>query len=94
MATKDNSFLFLPNSSTLDFLTESHNWIPLNYRLSTPPPLPQFSQFTKSQDPGRDVKLPAYLNDVIAGLKHPQRTYGVRGNYILVGHSCGATLTF
>lgn len=66
----------------------------LNYRLSTPPPLPQFAQFTEPDNPARNVKHPAHLDDVIAGLKYLQKKYSFGSNYILVGHSCGATLAF
>jgi pimeloyl-ACP methyl ester carboxylesterase len=66
----------------------------LNYRLSTPPPLPQFAEFTEPGNEGRNVKHPAHLNDVVAGLKFLQEKYGFSENYVLVGHSCGATLAF
>jgi kynurenine formamidase len=67
----------------------------LNYRLSTPPPLlPQFAEFMEPENPARNVKHPAHLNDVIAAFSYLQRTYEFGNNYILVGHSCGATLTF
>jgi kynurenine formamidase len=87
-------------SLTVQHLIPSSNILPrpiigfasLNYRLSTPPPLPQFAQFTEPENPARNVKHPAHLNDIIVGLDYLQATYGIRGNYILVGHSCGATL--
>jgi kynurenine formamidase len=68
----------------------------LNYRLSTPPPLPQFAEFRPRQldDPARNVKHPAHLNDVEAALIYLQRKYGFGSNYVLIGHSCGATLAF
>lgn len=48
----------------------------------------------KPENPARNVKHPAHLNDVIAALSYLQRTYEFGEKYILVGHSCGATLTF
>lgn len=66
----------------------------LNYRLSTPPPLPQFSQYQEPDDPARNIKHPDHLNDVVNALHYLQETFGVGENYILVGHSCGATLAF
>ncbi|KUJ10061.1 uncharacterized protein LY89DRAFT_723865 [Mollisia scopiformis] len=66
----------------------------LNYRLSAPPPLPQFAQFAEPENPARNVKHPAHLNDVIAGLRYLQQEHSFKENYILVGHSCGATLAF
>ncbi|KAH7305637.1 Alpha/Beta hydrolase protein [Rhexocercosporidium sp. MPI-PUGE-AT-0058] len=66
----------------------------INYRLSTPPPLPQFSQFVEPDNLARNVKHPAHLDDVVAAIKYLQKTFGFAENYILAGHSCGATLAF
>lgn len=37
---------------------------------------------------------PAHLDDVIAALQYLQAKYKFADNYVLVGHSCGATLAF
>jgi kynurenine formamidase len=66
----------------------------LNYRLSTPPLLPQFVEFVQPENPARNAKHPAHLNDVEAAIAYLQGEYGFGANYVLVGHSCGATLAF
>jgi hypothetical protein len=66
----------------------------LNYRLSTPPPLPQFAEFMEPENPARNVKHPAHLNDVIAAFSYPQRTYEFGNNYILVGLAVALLLLF
>ncbi|KAG4441521.1 hypothetical protein IFR05_002978 [Cadophora sp. M221] len=88
-------------SLTVQHLISSSNSEPhvagyasINYRLSTPPPLPQFAQFVEPDNPGRNVKHPAHLDDTVAAIKYLQKTYDFAGNYVLAGHSCGATLAF
>ncbi|KAL5329414.1 hypothetical protein ACEPPN_002926 [Leptodophora sp. 'Broadleaf-Isolate-01'] len=88
-------------SLTVQHLLSSSNSEPhiagcasINYRLSTPPPLPQFAQFVEPNNPARNVKHPAHLDDVVAAIKYLQKTYGFAESYILAGHSCGATLAF
>ncbi|KAF8853693.1 hypothetical protein BDZ45DRAFT_677499 [Acephala macrosclerotiorum] len=66
----------------------------LNYRLSTPHPLPRFAQFTETGSAARYVKHPEHLNDVVAALHFLQERFGMGRNSILVGHSRGATLAF
>lgn len=40
----------------------------LNCRLSIPPPLPQFQQFTQPDNPARNVKHPTHMNVVFTSL--------------------------
>jgi hypothetical protein len=66
----------------------------LNYRLSTPPPVPQFQQFTQSGNLAHNVKHPIHVNVVVTFLNYLQKTYKFGEKYALVGHGCGANLTF
>ncbi|KAK0705407.1 Alpha/Beta hydrolase protein [Lasiosphaeris hirsuta] len=58
----------------------------LNYRLSPHPGHPA------PGDPARAAAHPDHIADVLAGLAFLQRAGAARGRYVLVGHSCGATL--
>lgn len=42
----------------------------------------------------RDARHPAHIRDVRAALSFLQRRFGFGGRYVLVGHSCGATMAF
>ncbi|PVH73000.1 hypothetical protein DL98DRAFT_563337 [Cadophora sp. DSE1049] len=66
----------------------------INYRLSTPPPLPQFAQLVEADNPARNIKHPAHLYDVVSAIKYLQKMYDFTDNYVFAGHSCGATLAF
>ncbi|KAL2072871.1 hypothetical protein VTL71DRAFT_12214 [Oculimacula yallundae] len=64
----------------------------LSYRLSAHPDYPQ-----KSGTPInilRKAKHPEHLEDVIKGISFLQEKYGFGSKYMLIGHSCGATLAF
>ncbi|CAL5870882.1 uncharacterized protein PFLUO_LOCUS5123 [Penicillium psychrofluorescens] len=65
----------------------------ISYRLSAHPNHPQDPKSTPS-DEFRDAKHPDHIRDVEAALTLLQNTYGFGSRYILVGHSCGATLAF
>jgi len=43
---------------------------------------------------GRHAKHPDHIIDVLTGLEFLQKKFGFGSNYILLGHSCGATLAF
>ena len=45
-------------------------------------------------DPSREAKHPDHIVDVLRGLAFLQNEVGLGENYVLVGHSCGATLAF
>lgn len=62
----------------------------INYRLSRHPDYPQPDR----PDQVRNAKHPDHLDDVKAALALLQHTYGFGQRYVLVGHSCGATLAF
>lgn len=62
----------------------------LNYRLSPYPHHP--SNPSSPHDPARNARHPDHVNDVLAAILHLQETYHFNDRYILIGHSCGATL--
>jgi acetyl esterase/lipase len=45
-------------------------------------------------DPARRAKHPDHIVDVLTGLSYLQSKAGFGSNYVLLGHSCGATLAF
>lgn len=80
--------LLLQSPSTLACLA---GFASINYRLSAPPPsstLPPPSP----NDSARNAIHPDHIEDVLTAIAHIQRTYGFGSRYLLVGHSCGATL--
>lgn len=62
----------------------------INYRLSPYPSHPDDP--SNPSDPARNARHPDHINDVLAALLHLQETFRFEDRYILVGHSCGATL--
>lgn len=65
----------------------------INYRLSPHPAYPQDHSRTPDYEL-RTAQWPEHLSDVTAALKHLQTQYGFGSNYVLAGHSVGATLAF
>ncbi|KAJ5490265.1 hypothetical protein N7453_011090 [Penicillium expansum] len=65
----------------------------ISYRLSAHPNHPQDPTNTDPKD-FQDAKHPDHITDVEAALAYLQNTYEFGARYILVGHSCGATLAF
>ncbi|KAF7719343.1 Uncharacterized protein PECH_006373 [Penicillium ucsense] len=65
----------------------------LNYRLSASVKFPQDKNTTPAEE-YRKAKHPDHIRDVEAALAFLQNTYNFGQRYILVGHSCGATLAF
>ncbi|CBF87817.1 hypothetical protein AN1271.2 [Aspergillus nidulans FGSC A4] len=65
----------------------------ISYRLS---PHPSHSQdaSTTMESHLRNAKHPEHINDIQLALSFLQRKYRFGKRYILVGHSCGATLAF
>jgi len=65
----------------------------IDYRLSSHPNFPQDHATT---DPSqlREAKHPDHLRDVQTAISYLQDKCGFTDNYLLVGHSCGATLAF
>lgn len=65
----------------------------IDYRLSAHPDYPQNPSNT---DPAhlRAAKHPDHIRDVHNGLSYLQHRFGFKERYVLVGHSCGATLAF
>ncbi|EMD00813.1 hypothetical protein BAUCODRAFT_29193 [Baudoinia panamericana UAMH 10762] len=62
----------------------------INYRLSPYPSHPQSP--SNPSDPARNARHPDHINDILAALLHLQETFRFDDRYVLVGHSCGATL--
>lgn len=63
------------------------------YRLSPHPSHPQNKDKTPETQ-YRGAKHPDHIRDVEAALAFLQNTYNFGPRYVLVGHSCGATLAF
>ncbi|KAI7261967.1 hypothetical protein KC345_g9596, partial [Hortaea werneckii] len=64
----------------------------INYRLSPYPSHPRSP--SRPADPARNAHHPDHLSDILAVLRHLQDAFGFGNRYLLVGHSCGATLAF
>jgi len=64
----------------------------INYRLS--PYASHPNKPSSPDDPSRNVTHPAHIEDIITALTKLQQWYDFGERYILVGHSCGATLAF
>ena len=62
----------------------------INYRLS--PYAKHPTDPSSLADPARNAVHPDHIHDVLAALHYLQRTYGFGSKYLLIGHSCGATL--
>lgn len=65
----------------------------IGYRLSAHPDFPQDAASTPETQL-RNAKHPEHLNDVKAAIALLQERYEFGDRYVLVGHSCGATLAF
>ncbi|KAK6065767.1 hypothetical protein SCUP234_12387 [Seiridium cupressi] len=63
----------------------------IDYRLSPHPSFPQDPEKTPSQE-YRKAFHPDHIHDVWSALGLLQKTYGFGSNYVLLGHSAGATL--
>ena len=70
----------------------------LNYSLSPHPSHPTHPAPPKDPnqplDSSRQAKHPEHILDVLTGLAYLQAKFGFGSNYVLLGHSCGATLAF
>ena len=62
----------------------------MSYRLSPYPSHP--TSPSSPEDQSRNAKHPSHIEDVLTAIAWLQHKYGFRDRYILVGHSCGATL--
>jgi kynurenine formamidase len=66
-------------------------FVGINYGLSASPGRP-------SEDPGRNYVHPQHINDVLLALSWLKKEWKVGStsgwNYVLMGHSCGATMAF
>lgn len=70
----------------------------INYSLSPHPMHPSSPSPPKEpgqpSDPSRLEKHPRHILDVLTALSYLQSKAGFSNNYVLLGHSCGATLAF
>jgi len=84
----ENSQLSTPTS---DLQSSISGYASINYRLSPHPAYPQTPETTPSYTLN-SAKWPNQPDDVMNALQHLQRTYPDSRDYILVGHSVGASL--
>ena len=66
--------------------------VSLNYRLSPYPTHPTHPSLP--EDVARNARHPAHIEDVLNAISWLQKEYDMGEEYVLVGHSCGATLAF
>ena len=64
----------------------------INYRISPYPNHP--TQPSKADDPSRNAEHPDHINDVTRALIFLNEKYKINNRYVLIGHSCGATLAY
>ncbi|KAI9781556.1 MAG: hypothetical protein M1816_002271 [Peltula sp. TS41687] len=64
----------------------------INYRMSPYPQHP--TDPSSNDDQGRNVRFPDHLHDVLDALAFLQDKYGFGDQYVLAGHSAGATLAY
>ena len=66
--------------------------VSINYRLSPYPSHP--TDPSKLDDETRNIQHPIHIEDILTGLEKILSIHNFGSNYILIGHSCGATLAF
>ncbi|MCJ1403595.1 hypothetical protein MMC11_006818 [Xylographa trunciseda] len=64
----------------------------LNYRLS--PYLTHPTNPSSPDDVARNTRHPTHIEDVLTAISWLEKEYRIGEDYVLVGHSCGATLAF
>lgn len=85
-------------ATTVDLLASTEvthavaGYASINYRLSPYPNHP--TKPSSADDPSRNAEHPDHINDVTRALFFLEEKYKISGRYVLVGHSCGATLAF
>lgn len=62
----------------------------IDYRLSPYPAHP--TNPSNPHDPSRNARHPDHISDVLTAILYLQEKYGFGNRYVLIGHSCGATL--
>ncbi|KAJ8060285.1 hypothetical protein OCU04_010622 [Sclerotinia nivalis] len=67
------------------------SFVSINYRLSAHSSFPQDSSSVPKHT-YRNAKHPDHLQDICSALSYLQSKYSIEDQYLLVGHSCGATL--
>lgn len=84
----------LSDSSATKSLPPITAFASINYRLSAYPHLTcsKGRRTSSFGDNSRTAVHPAHINDVLSAIFYLQTTYGFDSEYLLVGHSCGATL--
>ncbi|KAF4549562.1 Hypothetical protein D9617_21g097830 [Elsinoe fawcettii] len=66
----------------------------IDYRLSPHPEFPpDHAEFPSDPArPSRNARHPDHINDILTAISYLQNKYNFASNYVLAGHSCGATL--
>ncbi|KAJ4158016.1 uncharacterized protein LMH87_008563 [Akanthomyces muscarius] len=80
-------------SSTDPALSSICGFVSIDHRLSPHPEFPQDPATTPRQAL-RNARHPDHLVDVYSALAFAQQEYDIEGNYILIGHSSGATMAY
>ncbi|ATZ56028.1 hypothetical protein BCIN_12g05660 [Botrytis cinerea B05.10] len=86
---------FIP---TINYLVSSSieskiaSFVSINYRLSSHPSFPQDSSSVPKHE-YRNAKHPDHIQDICSALSYLQSKHSMGDQYLLVGHSCGATLS-
>ncbi|KAH7008109.1 Alpha/Beta hydrolase protein [Ilyonectria destructans] len=80
-------------SSSGDDTSNIKGFISLDYRLSPHPDFPQDPASTQSSDL-RNAKHPDHIQDIWLALEFAQMKYQFSDDYVLIGHSAGATLAY
>ncbi|EMR86916.1 hypothetical protein ACHAPC_004666 [Botrytis cinerea] len=68
------------------------SFVSINYRLSSHPSFPQDSSSVPKHE-YRNAKHPDHIQDICSALSYLQSKHSMGDQYLLVGHSCGATLS-
>ncbi|KAK7413431.1 Kynurenine formamidase [Neonectria punicea] len=91
--TADDFWASIKQITSSDETTTSNiqGFVSIDYRLSSYPEFSQDPAETKSSDL-RDAKHPDHIQDVWSALDFLHTKYQVSDNYVLIGHSAGATL--
>lgn len=80
-------------SSTAPPLSSLCGFVSIDHRLSPHPDFPQ-DPATTPRHAHRNARHPDHIADLYSALAFVQQEYGIGSNYILIGHSSGATLAY
>ncbi|KAF7865599.1 uncharacterized protein EAF02_010022 [Botrytis sinoallii] len=91
----ETSSSFIPTMNSLvtsSVESKIASFASINYRLSSHPSFPQDSSSIPKHE-YRNAKHPDHLKDICSALSYLQSKYSIEDQYLLLGHSCGATLS-